>query len=151
MAQSFPAYGIHRRRGIDVTALADDLGNQGWRVFVLGPTKDKATFIADAAARLPLAPAVRTANWDAFADSLGGGLMKLEDDAIAIVMEHADGLLQGDPPAFSTALSILSDTVYTLADPDMTGGRPTKRLLVLLDMGKPISATWRGRSTGSDV
>jgi hypothetical protein len=129
---SFPAYGVHRRYGVDASSLASDLREDGWRVLRLPPTTDNASFIAEAGRVLPLNPPVQSPNLDAFDDSLSSGLMELGGDPIAIIWERAEALRDGDPDAFSTAVDILAQAVFVMADPTMTGDGPVTRLLVFL-------------------
>jgi len=130
-AQPLPAYGVHRRYGADPRALTASLCDAGWRVFLLGRATDKEGFFAQAAASLPLDPPVQSPNWDAFNDSLGGGIIKRGEPAVAVVWEDANALAKWDADAFSVAYQILADAVFVLADPRFMRGRTT-RLLVLL-------------------
>jgi nucleoside-diphosphate-sugar epimerase len=135
--RDIPAYGVHERYGLDASRVAADLREAGWHVYVLPRSTDKATFIANAGAVLPLDPPVRTPNWDAFDDSLSSGLLELDHEAIAIVWEDAQALQSGDADAFATARGILSDAVFLLADPAMTGDHAPIRLLVVALLPDP--------------
>ena len=104
----------------------------GWPVYVLrGAPSDKAGFVDAVREVLPLDPPVQSAHWDALSDSLWEGISELHLEKIAIVWPDSDELRRANREDYRTAVEILTDLVFSLADPKFTVDHVT-RLLVLL-------------------
>jgi hypothetical protein len=152
--QRFPAYGLHRRVGGDAQALARELANAGWRVYVLpADIRSEGDFVEGVIGTVPLDPPLqgrdrtgvgRRWNWDALNDSLGGGLIELPETRIALIWPNHRLLANADPNAYQTAFEILGGLTWTLADPDMTGGKPRQMLVLMTEPGLPplLRGTW---------
>ncbi len=78
---------------------------------------DGPSFIAQAGRDLPLDPPVLTPHWDAFPDSLYGGIIAAEIDKFALVWLAADVLLDHDPETFVNALQSFTDVAHDLCSP----------------------------------
>jgi hypothetical protein len=128
-----PAYGVLERKGIPLEELQDRLTEEGWPTYVLrdAPT-DKDQFFASVRAVLPLDPPVQTSySWDALSDSLWEGLHQLGVETVAIVWPQSEQMMHAEGEAYPVAIDILTDLVFSLADPKFTVDHVT-RVLVLL-------------------
>lgn len=73
---------------------------------------------------LPMAPPISgQVHWDAFSDSLWGGLDETGDERIAIFWENADQLLMKDSESFQIAIEIFSHVASSLANPQFNADK----------------------------
>jgi Barstar (barnase inhibitor) len=93
----------------------------------------KSEFFDAACDVLPMNPPLMriTDSWDALDDSLGGGLLDVEEPWIAIAWEDPDALAAADPESGRIAVEILSALPLDLLSPKFNAGI-TKRVVVLL-------------------
>jgi len=112
-------------------ALAD------WRVFVLPHGIDSADKLKAAAqAVLPLDPPLNPEtpmNWNAFTDSLVGGIYDVEADKIAIVWPDAGCLARSEAHSFEDAVDILGGLPEDFSPPEETH-RPKDVAVVIADL-----------------
>jgi hypothetical protein len=121
--------GIHELHGESLAAVVDRL--DGWTVYVLPEgIVDKRSLIRGVRDTVPLDPPLSgDDNWDAFLDSLRGGIEEAPGDRIAIVWPGARRF--ADPAPYANALDILRDVVATVGNPEFAG-EDTKALVVVL-------------------
>ena len=126
--------GLRRIPDFDLELGGRELADQGWQVFRLPKEiKNKQEFIQAVRAVLPLEPAlVGDDNWDAFSDSLWGGLGNLSMKKIAIIWPRSLRFATTEPEQFDIAKGILSDLIESLADIEATVGN-VKEVLIILE------------------
>lgn len=88
--------------------LNDFLASHQYHVFILDGAEvtDEASFFAKVGEQLPQDPTLgRCPNWDAFIDSVWGGLASLPEDRVALVWTHAERMLEQGLPDLLEAAS----------------------------------------------
>jgi hypothetical protein len=127
-----PAYGVHHRTDAPLDQIVAALQAGDWPLYVLpGAPTDKEGFVAAVRDVLPLDPPVQSAHWDALSDSLWEGIHELRVEKVAIVWPDSDRMRRANGEDYTTAVEILTDLVFGLADPKFTVDHVT-RLLVYL-------------------
>lgn len=127
-------------RGFDQVLKSLDDGATA--LFALPPgIRTEAEFFAAARSCLPLVPPLRTdyrdrdgrptESWDAFDDSLFGGLMELPQPRAVVAWRDPWILAEADPDTGRAAIDILLRLPAGGGDPDINGG-PTKEILIIL-------------------
>jgi hypothetical protein len=119
-------------------AIADEIAIVARRanlpVFIISTAKGigRDALFDSVRATLPLDPPLESSrSWDALSDSLWEGLRLLRSDTLVIIWPDASTYRRTSPAEYATALSILNDVVESIADDEMTGGRP-KRVSVFV-------------------
>lgn len=99
----------------------------------------KSDFFDAACEELPMNPPLMRVkdSWDALNDSLGGGLLDLDEPSIVIAWEDPDALAAADPESGRIAVEILSALPRDLLNPKINAGFP-KRVTVLLGDGASL-------------
>jgi|GEM_PF-1461778 len=94
----------------------------GERVFVLDGSgvHDGETFLVQAARDLPLTQRARY-HWAGFPDDLWGWLLKVEDQSVSLVWEHADRMLNGGLADLLLAVECISGVARQVYDPSESG------------------------------
>jgi hypothetical protein len=123
-----------RQPGVSTVAILDletyrrALEREGYAVFVLPPSSDRASFIDAVRATLPLDPAQQsTRSWNALRDSLRDGLLRHPAQRIAILWPGARAMPASD---LDVALAVLAD----VASAPFTRGS-LKSLVVIVECG----------------
>ncbi|MEO8552435.1 MAG: barstar family protein [Kofleriaceae bacterium] len=135
------ARGLVRVEHLEVEALRAEAVAAGRVVLTLpDDIVDKASFFRAARDTLPLDPPAE-GSWDALDDSLWEGLYQLTSESILIVWPDADPMVRCAPEDFRIAEEILADVASSLADRELTVGRP-KDVSVIVGFKFESSATW---------
>ena len=101
--------------------------------------KDQETFFIEVIKKLPqdpdlAPPPVGNCSWDAFSDSLIGGLANRESKDVAIVWTQVENILECGLPDFTIALSCFEQTILTVAHAKY--GFPHRMRLLIFLIGK---------------
>jgi hypothetical protein len=134
-------------RGVYTASIDDpsrtraDLERGGWRVFVLPSDIASADSFWEAVRQnIPLEPMLpmlrsldgRKPHWDAFLDSVKGGLHELESERVAIVWPHSRRLKWRAPRTWRDARKVFGWMVEDLWEgPVRMGGPPTTAIVLL--------------------
>ncbi len=97
-----------------VPQLRADLEQSGFKLYVIDAPKNAKEFISLVGGIFPLNPPLskKSIHWDAFADSLGGGLIDCSDSKIALIINDATAFrdaneLRLSMPEFEIAMHCL--------------------------------------------
>ena len=122
--------------------LRGSLQHDNYRVFELdGKTiEDPESFFQEVKRVLPLDPPL-SGSWDAFADSLWGGIDKLASPRIAIIWKDSERMVGAALSDFLTAIDCLLQVARNVATQEFGVSVPTKLLVFLMGNGvsyKPL-------------
>jgi barstar (barnase inhibitor) len=126
--------GLLRVDSFDVEAVRREAEQNGFHSFVLSRgIFDRASFFDAVRGTFPLdPPLLGSRSWDALSDSLREGLHTHPSTRIAILWPNARRMAEAAPEDFEIALSVLTDVVEDLANPQLTCGKP-KELAVIIE------------------
>jgi len=107
--------------------------DKGFRFFSSGTCSDAQSFFSNAKAVLPLDPPISgSVNWDAFRDSLYGGLDASTEQRIAIVVDDASVFRTDDPVGFETACECLFGSAAEIEQDKISDGERNFEVVVLV-------------------
>lgn len=114
------------------------LRESGFTVFELNgkQVEDAQSFFAESIKILPQDPQLNgNINWDAFTDSLWGGLANLGQDRVAIIWTNADRMLEHGLQDLLVASGCFEHIASTMATTKYGLARPVQLLVVLVGEG----------------
>ena len=118
--------------------LKNFLTENGFRLFELNGEniRDKASFFVEAGEQLPHEPGlIARTSWDAFLDTLRGGLAVLEDGKVAIVWTHVENILASGLADLLVAVDCFQDAASDLAITEPGFPRPMLLRVFLVGEG----------------
>lgn len=119
-------------------SLNQSLDQNGFRIFQLQGVKDAPSLFAEIKRKLPLDPGLSgKIHWDAFADSLTGGLFELGNKRVAILWLGTNHMAERVPTDFQIAVSCFAQVAKNVANP--TSGEVDRVLLLLFLIGEGVS------------
>lgn len=127
----YPTKGFHQLDHFDPKAAADHFRELGYRVFSLpSGISDRGALIRAVKAAVPLDPPIQgDDSWDAFSDSLWGGLDSLETRGVALLWPGSAQLREKQPEDYAIAGEVFADICSTLVTAQATSA--LKQIVVL--------------------
>lgn len=127
--------GIHKYGPRDHAELLAQLAGYEWYVYPIPEgIVDRATFMRIVSDVLPLCPTlIGGLNWDAWSDSIWGGLDQLGAPKVAVVFPDLRKFRRQQPDNYEIAMGVLQDLVSGLENPCLTRGRPVQLAVFLAD------------------
>lgn len=127
----YPTKGFHQLDHFDAAAAANHFRELGYRVFCLpSGISDRGALIRAVKAAVPSDPPMRgDDNWDAFSDSLWGGLDSLETRGVALLWPVSAQLKETHPGDYAIASEVFADICSTLVTDQATSA--LKQIVVL--------------------
>lgn len=120
------------------------LRQNNWRVFEIDGSdiEDKPSLLAKVADHLPHEPdLIARDSWDAWVDTLWGGLAGLNEERVAFVWTHAERMLVRGLPDLLTAVECIQNLASDVSTADYGFPRPMLLRLFLVGEGdnfKPL-------------
>ncbi|MAT38747.1 MAG: hypothetical protein CL946_04005 [Ectothiorhodospiraceae bacterium] len=116
-----------------VEQLCRELTSQGYSVFEVGKPTDERDFLQQARLKYPLDPPISgNVHWDAFADSIWGGLDACCSPKIVLVVRDASDLRRNNPSEFALAIDSMLEAMEGVeAEKHEAGEEEASMLLVV--------------------
>lgn len=113
-----------------------DLESDGFRLFIIGKVHSSQEFFKQAKTAFPLDPAISgNIHWDAFADSLWGGLDACVESKIALIIRDLSEFKKTNQQDYKIALSCMTDAAKEVEAEKHIEGFNETEILVLIGMG----------------
>lgn len=110
--------------------------SDGFVLYVLDSVADAQSFFIEAKRTFPLDPPISgKVHWDAFSDSLWGGLDACKSSKIALVVRDADVFRLSDKAGFETALECMLDAGKEVEAEKRSEGKDDAEIVVVLGEG----------------
>lgn len=117
----------------EAAARKDEYASVGYRVFSIGNPSDSSEFFRAAKEQLPLDPPLSgKINWDAFKDSIYGGLDAACDEKMAIVFDDASQFREIDRIGFEVACECLLESAREVEEDKIADGKMDTNVVVLV-------------------
>ncbi|REJ97818.1 MAG: hypothetical protein DWQ34_00990 [Planctomycetota bacterium] len=120
----------------DVNSHCDELESQGFQLFSIEKPADAADFFLQVKAKYPLDPEISgKVHWDAFADSLWGGLDARSEPKLALVIQDASEFSHASPRDYEIALSCMSDAAKEVEAEKRKEGHENAMIVLVVGVG----------------
>ena len=102
---------------------------------------DARSLFAEIKKTLPQDPPLSgKVNWDAFLDSIWGGLDELGKEKVAIVWTNVENMLESSLPDLVTAIELFRDLALSVSNPDTRISVPVSLTIFLVGDGNNFSS-----------
>jgi hypothetical protein len=119
-----------------VSSLCNELESNGFKLFSIGSPTDAPEFFAQAKNEYPLDPKISgDVHWDAFSDSLWGGLDACSESKIALVIRDATVFSEGCPKDYDIALDCMSDAAREVEAEKQNEGMEKAEIVLVVGVG----------------
>lgn len=117
----------------EVSLTCTTLEQHGFKIFSIGTVDDAEAFFDQVKDAFPLDPAISgKVNWDAFADSLWGGLDACDESKIALVIGDATEFSETNDRGFNMAINCLADAASEVEAEKQSGGDENAEIVVVI-------------------
>jgi len=119
------------RNALDTVQI--DLKTRGFAVHAIGKVTNSEDLFNQAKEAFPLDPPISgRVNWDAFADSLWGGLDACNQSKIALVIEDAVEFAADNPREYDLALECLVESANEVESEKRKEGKEAAEIVVVI-------------------
>lgn len=122
-----------------IEILRTSLKKNGFRIFQLDGEDivDAESFFKKIVRVVPQDPPLSgKCNWDAFTDSLWGGLDELAEENVAFIWTKAENMFEHGIPDLFTALDCFKELALSVANQEYGISKPVRLLIFLVGKGK---------------
>jgi hypothetical protein len=121
-----------------IPSLCTTLQARGFRLFSIGKPTDSHDFFRQAKAAYPFDPDISgNVHWDAFADSLWGGLDACAESRIALIIQDATEFAENSAGDYKLALSCLADAATGVETDKRAGGDEHAEIIIVVGLQEP--------------
>jgi hypothetical protein len=135
--KNLPTINFVRQESLEI--LRDSLGKKGFRVFQMDGTdvKDARSFFKKIVNVFPQDPPLSgKCNWDAFTDSLWGGLDELAQERVAFIWTRVEKMFEFGIPDLFTAIECFKDVASSVSNPEYGISKPVELYIFLVGNGQ---------------
>jgi hypothetical protein len=123
--------GLVSRRLVDT--ICAELAAQGFTLFAIDKPSDTSGFFSLVKSAFPLDPPISgRIHWDAFDDSLWGGLDEVESGKVALVVRDAVSFRTSNYEDFQLAIEIIERVASEVQQEKRNEGDPAAEILVIV-------------------
>lgn len=116
-----------------IAAICKSMESEGFTVFLVETASDAQSFFTQAKKAFPLDPPISgRVHWDAFSDSLWGGLDACKESRVALVVRDITGFRESNKQEYEIAISCLTNTATEVEAEKKSEGYDNAEIVVVV-------------------